>query len=103
MSGVPQKEFALSSSRKSPADIEFDKTRRLQAGRKAMSDYEADAAAVRAKTERLRALRLARDAAAPPPAPAKRAVRKAKSASGSSASGSLSDWLKDREDSGHKN
>jgi hypothetical protein len=93
----------LASSHKSLADIEFDKARRLRDGRKAMSDYEADAAAVRAKTEKLRALRLARDAAAPPPAPAKRAGRKAKSASGTSASASLSDWLKDREDSGHKN
>jgi hypothetical protein len=43
---------------------------------------------LRAKTEKLKALRLARDAAAPPqPAAAKRkAGRKAKS-------GSLSDWL----------
>jgi hypothetical protein len=44
--------------------------------------------ALRAKTERLKALRLARDAAAPPPAPAA-PKRKSKKKS----SGSLSDFL----------
>ena len=67
--------------------------------KKPVSEYENDAAAVRAKTERLRALRLARDAAAPATAaPVKKASRKAKAPTVS-----LSDWLKDREDGGHKN
>ena len=66
-----------------------------------MSEYEADANAVRAKTERLRALRLAREAAdlaAVPAAaaPAKKAGKKAKRPAAG-----LSDWLKDRRDSGH--
>ena len=94
----------MAPSRKNQAEAEFKKTQRIQDGKKAMSEYEAEAAAVRAKTEKLRALRLARDAAAPPVAPAKKAGRKAKSASTASApAASLSEWLKDRADSGHKN
>jgi hypothetical protein len=53
-----------------------------------MSEYETAAVALRAKTERLKALRLARDAAAPAPAPAA-PKRKAKKKS----TGNLSDWL----------
>ena len=52
-------------------------------GQKAMVEYEAGMRAMRAKTERLRALRLARDEAeakaaadAPPAAPKKRAAKK---------------------------
>jgi hypothetical protein len=73
-------------------------------GRKAMLDYEAEAAAVRAKTERLRALRLARDAAAPPP-PARtasgKAVRKATKASKSKPQ-PLSEWLSDQRKDGRR-
>jgi hypothetical protein len=90
-----------------------------------MAEYEANADAVRVKTEKLRALRLARDAAMPPPAPAK--ATKAKSAGGKAAggkaaggkaaggkasggksakakkddSGKLSDWIKNQQNSGH--
>jgi hypothetical protein len=42
----------------------------LKVTKSATVEYETAAAATRAKTERLRALRLARDAAAPPPEPA---------------------------------
>jgi hypothetical protein len=94
----------LADTRKNQAEAEFRKTQRIQDGKKAMSEYEAEAAAVRARTEKLRALRLARDAAAPPAAaaaaaatPAKKRSRKAKSAAASS----LSDWLNDRDGSGH--
>jgi hypothetical protein len=90
----------LAESGKNRAETEFRKTQRVQDGKKAMSEYEAEASAVRAKTEKLRALRLARDAAAAsapqPAAPVKKAGKKAKSPSAS-----LSDWLKDREGSGH--
>ena len=73
---------------------------RAEDGKKAMSEYEADAAAVRAKTARLKALRLARDAAekaAPPVAavPAKKSAKKAKAAPAM-----LSNWLKDKQKSG---
>jgi hypothetical protein len=65
-------------SKKNDADAQFAKAQRAEDGRKAMSEYESEAAATRAKTERLRALRLARDAAGiPPPAKPKSAAKKA--------------------------
>ena len=100
------------SDRKDDAQKQFAKLQRAEDGKKAMAEYEVGGAAVRAKTERLRALRLARDAAeakaAPPPvaaAPKKKApAKKAKSAKGAKApGGTLSGWLKDREGSGHSN
>jgi cell division septation protein DedD len=86
----------------------FKKLLRDQDGKKAMSEYENEAAAVRAKTERLRALRLARDsaeakAAPAEPAPSKKPVKQAKTKQAKKPAGSLSDWLKDREGSGHNN
>ena len=45
--------------------VQFAKLQRAEDAKKATSEYEATAAALRAKTERLRALRLERDAAAP--------------------------------------
>ena len=57
------------------ADAQFKKMQRAEDGKKAMAEYEAEQVAIRAKTERLRALRLARDAeleAAALAAPAKR-------------------------------
>lgn len=50
-------------SKKDEANVQFKKLQRAEDGKKAMSEYEADAVAVRAKTARLKALRLARDAA----------------------------------------
>ena len=57
------------------ANVKFAKLQRAQTAQRVTSDYEATAAALRAKTERLKALRLERDAAAPKPAPA-RSVRR---------------------------
>jgi len=59
-------------SRKHKADAQFRKMQRAEDGKKAMSEYEASAAAIRTKTARLKALRLARDAQeqAAPAAPA---------------------------------
>jgi membrane protein involved in colicin uptake len=71
------------------ANAQFAKMQRAQYAKKATSEYESMAAALRAKTEKLKALRLARDAAAAPPQPAA-AKRKAKR---KATSGSLSDWL----------
>jgi hypothetical protein len=76
-------------SKKYEANAQFGKLQRAHDAKKATSEYENAATALRAKTERLKALRLARDAAAPPPEPAapkRRAKKKV-------ASGSLSDWL----------
>jgi hypothetical protein len=91
-------------SSKDDAQKQFAKLQRAEDGKRAMADYEAEAAAMRAKTERLRALRLAREAEiaanAPPPKP-KKAAKAAKAAKADK--GSLSDWLDEREGSGHKN
>jgi hypothetical protein len=74
-----------------------------QDAKNALAEYEAQAQAVRAKTERLRAMRLAREAAEPAAAPKRSAVKKAKS--GKAAKGtneSLSAWLKDQQNSGRR-
>jgi hypothetical protein len=65
---------------KNDANAQFAKLQRAADAKKAMSEYEIEAAATREKTAKLRALRLARDAAAPPPepAPAKRKAKKSK-------------------------
>jgi hypothetical protein len=91
---------------KDDAQKQFAKLQRAEDGKKAMTEYEAEGAAMRAKTARLRALRLARDAeiaAAAPPEPTKK-KKAAKSTKGTKPDkGKLSDWLEGREGSGHKN
>jgi hypothetical protein len=94
-------------------DGKSDKARaeikRLQAedGKKAMLDYEAQATALRLKTEKLRAQRLAREAAMPP-APAKKSSKSGASKSTKSAKAKkvkgqpLSDWLDGQEKDGHR-
>lgn len=89
------------------ASAELRKMQQAEDGKKAMLDYEAEAAAQRAKTEKLRALRLARDAATPP-APAKTKTKaKAKAASAKkpakaskAKSRPLADWLSDQKKDG---
>ena len=78
------------------------RARQAEDGKKAMAEYEASAAATRVKTEKLKALRLAKEAAeeaAPKPAAkakAKPGAKKKKKAP----EGKLSDWLEDQTDSG---
>jgi hypothetical protein len=86
---IPEKDGEMADkSNKHEANAQFAKLQRANDAKKAMSEYETEAVALRAKTARLKALRLARDAAAPPqPAAAPKRKAKAKSA------GSLSDWL----------
>ncbi len=56
-------EIALAdNSNKNAANSQFRKLRQAEDGKRAMLDYENTAAAMRTKTTRLRALRLARDA-----------------------------------------
>lgn len=74
-------------SKKNDASAQFAKLQRADDAKKAAADYETAAAALRAKTERLKALRLARDAAAPVKVPAK---RKGKNKGNN---GSLAEWL----------
>jgi hypothetical protein len=72
------------NSNKNAANSQFRKLRQAEDGKRAMLDYENSAAAMRTKTAKLRALRLARDAeeaaaaAAAPPAPVKKRAAKAK-------------------------
>lgn len=86
------------------ASAELRKAQQAEDGRKAMRDYEAEAAAVRAKTEKLRALRLAREAAAPPApvraSPAKAGRKTSKAAKAKSRP--LSDWLDDQRKDGRR-
>ena len=76
-------------SEKREANAQFAKMQRVQDSQKATSEYEAAAMALRTKTEKLKALRLARDAAAAPPQP----TAKKRKVSKKGNSGSLSDWL----------
>jgi hypothetical protein len=88
-------------SKKDAAAIEFAKLQRAEDGKKAMSEYEAEAAAVRAKTARLKALRLARDAAAATVSGTETVPTKKKPTRQSKAkSAPLSDWLKGRDEDG---
>ena len=80
------------------------RARQAEDGKKAMAEYEASAAATRVKTEKLRALRLAREAAeqaAPKPVKTK-AKSKSTSTKKKKAApeGKLADWLDDQTDSG---
>ncbi len=70
------------NSNKNAANSQFRKLRQAEDGKRAMLDYENNATAMRAKTTRLRALRLAREAeeaaaaAAAPPVKKKAAKKK---------------------------
>ncbi len=71
------------------ANVKFAKLQRGRPAQRATADYEIEAVALRAKTERLKALRLERDAAAPKPALVVPKGTSKKRGSG----GSLSEWL----------
>jgi hypothetical protein len=70
--------------KKAAANNQFRKLRQAEDGKRAMTEYENAAVANRAKTARLKALRLAHEAeqaaiaAAAPPAPAKKKASKKK-------------------------
>jgi hypothetical protein len=91
-------------SKKDDAQAQFQKLQRAEDGKKAMSEYEAEGAAVRAKTERLRALRLARDAAEAAAAPPKKkgAAKKNTAKSAKAKAASLSGFLKDQDGGGRR-
>ena len=79
-----------------------------KAGKTAQA-YEAEAEAVRNKTAKLRAQRLAREAELAATRPAAPAVKKPargaakKKSDPKPAGGNLADWMKAREDGGHNN
>jgi hypothetical protein len=88
------------------------RARQAEDGKKAMAEYEASAAATRVKTEKLRALRLAKEAAeaAAPKPPAKTKAKSGTSKSSTTKSGTakkkkapagkLSDWLEGQTNGG---
>jgi len=78
-------------TRKDEAQAQFAKLQKANDAKQAMSDYEAAAAAVRANTERLRALRLARDAAQAAEAAAAPPTKKKTTAKRKMAAAALSD------------
>ena len=85
------------------ANIQFKKAQRAEEGKKAMAEYESAAVALRAKTERLKALRLEKEAAEgltsdEPAAATKKPARKVKAKPAS-----LSGWMKDQADGGRNN
>lgn len=85
------------------ASAEARKAQQAQDGKKAMLDYEAEAAAVRAKTEKLRALRLARDAAMPPaPAKTRTAAAKKPAKAGKTKPRPLAEWLDEQRKDGRR-
>jgi hypothetical protein len=80
---------------KQRADAHFSKLPGVEHGKNAASEYKAGAAALADKTARLKALRLARDAAklAVPPSVNAKKIRTRKTRPAVS----LSDWLKNRQ------
>jgi hypothetical protein len=89
--------------RSDKASADARKLQQAEDGKKAMLDYEAQAAALRAKTEKLRALRLAREAAMPPTPARTRASAAKKPAKASKSKGQpLSDWLDDQRKDGRR-
>ena len=95
----------LDSSIKRRADAHFSKLPGVDDGKTIMTESEAIAAAVAAKSVRLKELRLARDAAeqAAPAIAVKKAGKKnsKKNAKEKRPVVSLSDWLKNRQAAGH--
>ena len=86
----------MDKSNKHGASAQFAKMRRANGASTDASEYETTVEALRDKSAKLKALRLARDAAAPPAAPKRKAASKTKGkskANGKTPSGSLSDWL----------
>jgi hypothetical protein len=91
------------SSEKKEANAQPVTVQRLDESKQALAEYEAAAIAIRAKTERLRALRLARDAANPPePAAKKRKSATKKGKAGSETSGNLAAWLDEQAKQGRR-
>jgi hypothetical protein len=92
-------------SKKNQADGQFKKLQRAEEGKKALSDYEADVIATRAKTARLRELRLAREAAEQAAAPKVLAKAKSSGPKGKTVkrpAAKLEDFLDDQQGGGRK-
>jgi hypothetical protein len=83
------------------ASADARKLQQAEDGKKAMLDYEAEAVALRAKTEKLRALRLAREAAMPSaPAKTKKSAAKKSAKAPKAKPRPLSEWLDEQRKDG---
>ncbi len=93
----------MADQKSDAANAQFKKLQRAADGRKAMSEYETEVAAIAAKTARLRAARLAKEAEdklnAPPPV-VKKAVKKSAKSKAKVAAPPLADWLDAEKGSG---
>lgn len=95
------------SSKKQEAQSHFKKAHQQGDAKSGVAEYEARAAAIRERTEQLKALRLAREAsvqaAAPKPKP-KAAVRKStgKADKGKRTTATLAEWLDQQGNSGRR-
>jgi hypothetical protein len=96
----------MADQKSDAANAQFKKLQRAADGRKAMSEYETEVAAIAAKTARLRALRLAKEAEEaanpPPPVVKKSAAKKSVKSKTTKAAKAppLSDWLDAQKGSG---
>ena len=92
----------MSDKTQPPAGV----TNNAREGQKTMAEYDADARAVRANMEKLRALRLAKEAAeaaaAPVKAVRKSASKKAGAKTAKEAPAKLSDWLANQQKGGFR-
>lgn len=84
---------------KKPSDA-LRKLQQAEDAKKARAEYDAAAKAVDANMERLRALRLEREAAAAQTAPAAKTVKKKPAKKTKVATGTLSQWLEAQKGSG---
>jgi hypothetical protein len=101
-----QQEIALANNQKTDrANVQFAKLQRADEAKKALSDYETDRVAMVAKTERLRALRAARDAAellANPKVPGSKAKKSVRAKKAGLKPEPLSNWLDGQDVSGRR-
>lgn len=74
----------------------------VQNGNKTLAQYDAEGLAVRANMEKLRALRLAREAAEAAAAPAKAVKKAAAKPAKKEAPAKLSDWLANQQKGGFR-
>ena len=90
-------------SKKVESHAQFKKLQRAEDGKKAMSEYESQGAALRANAERLKALRLARDATEQAAANTGFVYEEKPARKKKAAAAPLSEWLKAREGGGRNN
>ena len=98
--------MTTASRRLSAAEIQFKKPQQSAGSKKAVAEFETNAIAIGKKTERLKELRLARDAAeaaAKPAAKARKKPARKAAAKTDESTETLSGWWKDQREDGREN